>query len=103
MSDVNNRKLTGSTWEHYNICLISCKLKISLKVKSINVLKGFLGGSVVNNPPANGGDVGSISGSGRSPDKEMATHSSILAWETPMDRGAWPATVHGVARELDMT
>ena len=58
---------------------------------------------MVNNPPANGGDVGSISGSGRSPDKEMATHSSILAWETPMDRGAWPATVHGVARELDMT
>ena len=103
MSDINNRKRTGSTWEHYNICLISCKLKISLKVKSINVLKGFLGGSVVNNPPANGGDVGSISGSGRSPGKEMATHSSILAWETPMDREAWPASVHGVARELDMT
>ena len=58
---------------------------------------------MVKNPPANGGDVGSISGSGRSLDKEMATHSSILAWETPMDRGAWPATVHGVARELDTT
>ena len=27
-----------------------------------------------------------------------ATHSSILAWRTPMDRGAWPATVHGVAK-----
>ena len=26
----------------------------------------------------------------------MATHSSILAWRTPMDRGAWWATVHGV-------
>ena len=25
----------------------------------------------------------------------MATHSSILAWENPMDRGAWWATVHG--------
>ena len=30
-----------------------------------------------------------------------ASHSSILAWE--MDRGAWWATVHGVAKELDMT
>ena len=26
----------------------------------------------------------------------MATHSSILAWRIPMDRGAWWATVHGV-------
>ena len=25
----------------------------------------------------------------------MATHSSILAWRIPMDRGAWQATVHG--------
>ena len=30
----------------------------------------------------------------------MATHSSILAWRISMDRGAWKATVHGVA-ELD--
>ena len=28
----------------------------------------------------------------------MATHSSILALENPMDRGAWWATVHGVAK-----
>ena len=28
----------------------------------------------------------------------MATHSSILAWRIPKDRGAWKATVHGVAR-----
>ena len=31
-------------------------------------------------------------------EKEMATHSSILAWRIPMDRGAWWATVHGVAK-----
>ena len=30
-------------------------------------------------------------------EKEMATHSSILAWRIPMDRGDWWATVHGVA------
>ena len=35
-------------------------------------------------------------------EKEMATHSSILAWRIPMDRGVWKATVHAVA-ELDMT
>ena len=29
-------------------------------------------------------------------EKEMATHSSILAWENPVDRGAWRATVHGI-------
>ena len=29
-------------------------------------------------------------------EEDMATHSSILAWRIPMDRGAWQATVHGV-------
>ena len=28
----------------------------------------------------------------------MATHSSILAWRTPMDREAWQATVRGIAK-----
>ena len=28
----------------------------------------------------------------------MATHCSILAWRIPRDRGAWQATVHGVAK-----
>ena len=28
----------------------------------------------------------------------MATHSSILAWKIPMDKGAWPATVHGIGQ-----
>ena len=30
----------------------------------------------------------------------MATHSSILAWRIPKDRGAWQAVVHGVAKSL---
>ena len=45
--------------------------------------KGFLGGSEVKNPPVNAGDAGLIPGSGRSLQKEMATHSSILVWRTP--------------------
>ena len=42
----------------------------------------YQAGSLVKNPPAsagNTGDAGSISGLGRSPEKEMATHSSIFA------------------------
>ena len=31
-------------------------------------------------------------------EKEMTTHSSILAWRIPMDRGAWWATVQGIAK-----
>ena len=31
-------------------------------------------------------------------EKEIAAHSSILAWENPMDGGAWWATAHGVAK-----
>ena len=41
---------------------------------------------------------GSIPGLGRSPEEGMVTHSSILAWRIPIDRGAWWATVHGVAK-----
>ena len=46
----------------------------------------------------NAGDLGSIPGLGRSLEKGMATHSSILAWRIPRDRGAWQATGHGVAK-----
>ena len=41
---------------------------------------GFPDGSVVKNPFANAGNVGSIPGLGDPLEKEMATHSSILAW-----------------------
>ena len=44
------------------------------------LLQGFLGGSVVKNPPVNTRDGSSIPRSGRS-FGEVETHSSILAWE----------------------
>ena len=31
-------------------------------------------------------------------EEEMATHSSILAWRNPMDRGPWRARAHGIAK-----
>ena len=29
----------------------------------------------------------------------VATHSNVIAWRIPMDRGTWQGTVHGVAEE----
>ena len=33
-------------------------------------------------------------------EEEMATHSNVLAWRISIDRGAWRATVQGVAKSL---
>ena len=52
-------------------------------MRNLSSSMGFPGGSVVKNPSANAGDVGSIPGSRRSLQKEMATHSSISPWEIP--------------------
>ena len=40
----------------------------------------------------------SIPGGEDALEEGMATHSRILAWNNPMDRGGWQATVHGVAK-----
>ena len=53
---------------------------------------------MVKHLPANVGDMGSIPGSGISPGEGNATHSSIVAWKIPMDRGACQATVPGAIR-----
>ena len=55
----------------------------------------FPGGSMVKNPTANAGDVDSIP---ESQEKEMTTHSGILAWEIPWTEGAWRTTVRGVTK-----
>ena len=64
---------------------------------------GFLGGSTVKNLPANAGDAGSIPGSGKSPGEGNDKPLQYSCLGNSMDRGAWWATVHGVAKELDMT
>ena len=60
--------------------------------------QGFLGDSVVKSPPANAGDVGLISGSGRSPGEGNGNPLQYSYLENPMDRDAWQTTVYGVAR-----
>ena len=56
---------------------------------------------MVKNLPANAGDAGSIPGSGRSPGGGNGNPLQYCCVENPMDRGAWRATVSGVAKELD--
>jgi len=59
---------------------------------------GFPGRSAGKESACNAGDLDLIPGLGRSLEGGMATYSSILAWRIPMDKGAWWATVHGVAK-----
>ena len=67
----------------------------------LNSNEGFLGGSVVKNPPANAGGAGSIPGSGRPPGGGNGNPLEYSCLGNPMDRGGWQATVHGVAKESD--
>ena len=52
---------------------------------------------MVKNPPALRKTWVQSLGWEDSLEEGMATHSSILAWRIPEDRGAWQSTVHGVA------
>ena len=53
---------------------------------------------MVKNLPANAGDAGSIPGSGRSPGGGHGNPLQCSCLENPVDRVAWQATVHGVAK-----
>ena len=64
---------------------------------------GFPGGPEVKNLPANTGDMGSTPGSGRSPGEGNGNPLQYSCLENPVDRWAWWATVHRVAKESDMT
>ena len=64
---------------------------------------GFPSDSVVKNLPVNAGDTGSIPGSGISPGEGNSNPLQYFCLENLMDRGAWRAIVHGVAKELDLT
>ena len=58
---------------------------------------------MVKNLPADTGDAGLISGWGRSPGEGNGIPLQYSCLGNLMGRGAWQATVHGVAKELDTT
>ena len=60
--------------------------------------RGFPGGSVAKNLPANAGDASLIPGWGRSPGGGNGNPLQYSYLENSMDRGAWQTTVHGVAQ-----
>ena len=59
---------------------------------------GFPGTSVGKESACNAGDLGSIPGLGRYPGEGNGNPLQYSCLENPMDREAWEATVHGVAR-----
>ena len=63
----------------------------------------FPGGSVVKNLPAKAGEAGSVLELGRSPGEGNGNPLQYSCLGNSMDRGAWQATVHGVAKESDTT
>ena len=63
---------------------------------------GFPGGSAGKESACNSGDAGDMGsnlGSGRSPGEGYGNPLPYSCLEDPMDRGAWQATVHGVASQ----
>ena len=79
---------------------------MELLLKSVVDL-GLPGGSAVKNPPVNAGDtreVGLIPGSGRSSREGNGNSLQYSCLGNHMDRGgAWQATVHGVAKETQLS
>ena len=76
------------------------------KRRRVNSGWGFPLGSVVKNPPANAGDAGdagSIPGLEKSPEEGNGNPLQYYCLGNPRDRGAWWATVYGVAKESDPT
>ena len=60
--------------------------------------RGFPGGSADEESAYSVGDLGSISGLGRSPGEGNGNSLQYSCLENSMDRGAWWATVHGVEK-----
>ena len=53
---------------------------------------------MIKNLTANAGDAGSVPGLGRSPGERNGNPLQYSCLGNPMGRGAWQATVHGVAK-----
>ena len=64
----------------------------------VHMYKGFPGGLAIKKSAGNAEDSGSIPESGRFPRKETSNPFEYSCLENPMDRGAWRAAIHMVAK-----
>ena len=85
-----------------SVCLCVCVCMPGCLCVHIYVWASLVA-QLVKNLTANAGDVGSIPGSGRSPGEGNSNPLQCSYLGNPVGRGAWWATVHGVAKESDMT
>ena len=88
--------------------MVSTQSQLAIVIFNIilEAVWGFTGGSVVKNLPVNAEntrDSSSIPGSGRYPGEGNSNPLHYSCLENPTDKGAWQGTVHGVAKESDMT
>ena len=67
-----------------------------------SIHRGFPGGSVVNNPPANVGDMGLILVPEKANGEGNGNPLQCSYLGNPIDRGAWWATLHGVAKRQEL-
>ena len=67
-------------------------------IHSLSTIMGFPGGSDSKESACNAGDPTSMPGSGRSPGGGNGNPLQYSCLENSMDRGAWQAIVHGVAK-----
>jgi len=95
-----NKRRCSAEWElNFFSGVLNCNTLTCPFIGSINISRSSkCGGSDGKASAPNAGDPGSIPGSGRSLEKEMATHSSTLVWKIPWmeERGRLQST--GVAK-----
>ena len=108
------RSLWARAWWHvvlltasWEICYFPLNFFLIPELfKSVSSFPGFPGGSAIENLPAKTGDArdtGLIPGSGRSSGGGNGSPLQYSCLENPMDRGAWRAIVHRVAKESDLS
>ena len=77
---------------------VAVRYPILIALNNSSEVLNFCLGSEVIYSACNAGDLGSIPGLGRSPGEGNGNPLQYSCLENPMDRGAWWATVHGIAK-----
>ena len=87
-----------SSCSERGLLIVAVSWLFIVETSFVEEYKGFPGGTMLKNPPASAGDWGSISGLGKSPGPGNGNPLQNSCLRNPIDRGAWWATAHGVAK-----